>query len=100
MPKRFIGTTTNGNPLSALGVGWKFQTLLTNGAATPDSDCGVQQNGSSLHAPSAPDGQQTAWIENHCMISQSINLKTGSYTLSFKFAALPNSTPDDLKEQI
>ena len=100
VPKRFIGTTTNGNPLSALGVGWKFQTLLTNGAATPDSDCGVQQNGSSLHAPSAPDGQQTAWIENHCMISQSINLKTGSYTLSFKFAALPNSTPDDLKEQI
>jgi hypothetical protein len=100
-PQRVIGTFANGNPLAGPGVGWKFQTVESGGTVVPNSNCGVQENGSSLfHAPVAPDGQQTAWIENHCMISQSIELTAGSYTLSFKIAAMPNSDPANQKEQI
>jgi hypothetical protein len=64
---------------------------------SPENDCGVQQNGSALGAPTAPSGKQTGWIRNFCTISQILPLSAGAYTLSFKLAAI---IPPGQSEQI
>jgi hypothetical protein len=60
---------------SATGIGWTFS-----------SNSGIQRNGSPWNAADAPDGVQTAFIQNTSTISQSLSLNAGSYTLTFKTA--------------
>jgi hypothetical protein len=62
------------NP-SAAGIGWTFS-----------SQSGIQRNGSAWGAAAAPDGVQTAFVQATGMISQTLSLNAGSYTLSFKAA--------------
>ncbi len=69
------------NPTGA-GVGWTFA-----------DKSGVQANGSAWAGASAPDGSQTAFIQNLGAISQSVNLNAGSYTLSLETARRAYSSP-------
>ncbi len=64
------------------GIGWTF-----------NSSAGIQGNGSAWRATSAPDGTQTAFIQNLGMIAQSVNLTAGSYVLSFRAARRSYSNP-------
>lgn len=67
----------------ATETGWNYDSTAPAGA-----QCGVQQNGSGLHAPDTQNGHQTAWLHNLCQIWQTITFPTsGNYTLSFKIAA-------------
>jgi hypothetical protein len=67
----------------ATEIGWNYDSTAPAGA-----QCGVQQNGSGLHAPDTENGHQTAWLQNLCQIWQTITFPTsGNYTLSFKIAA-------------
>ena len=50
---------------------------------------GIQSNGSAWAAPSAPEGQQTAFLQSVSQISQSFNLAAGNYTVSFYAARRP-----------
>ena len=60
---------------SAPGIGWTFS-----------GSSGIQGNNSAWGAAPAPDGTQTAFIQNTGAISQTLSLTAGSYTLSFKVA--------------
>ena len=55
------------------GAGWTF-----GGGA------GIQRNGSAWNGATAPDGQQTAFLQGaNAQLGQTINLAAGSYSLSF-----------------
>jgi hypothetical protein len=82
-------SSLDGSPFSM----WAFHAETIS----PENDCGVQQNGSALGAPTAPSGKQTGWIRNFCTISQILPLSAGAYTLSFKLAAI---IPPGQSEQI
>ena len=57
------------------GVGWTF-----------DGGSGVQRNGSAWGAATAPDGNQTAFIQGKGTIAQAITLGGDAYTLTFNVA--------------
>jgi hypothetical protein len=78
------------NPPATPQTGWTF-TQAGNNAS------GVQQNGSTLGGPAAPNGeQQTAFITDLGSISQTIDFKLpGDYALSFQIAAQAGGTPSD-----
>jgi len=65
------------------GLGWTF----VNGGA------GIQSNGSAWGASSAPDGTQTAFIQDTGALAQTISLPAGSYVLKFQIAARAYSSP-------
>jgi hypothetical protein len=69
------GTTNYVFDPAGSGVGWTFA-----------GNTGIQRNGSSWGAASAPDGVQTAFIRYTGSVSQTLSLNAGSYTLSFKAA--------------
>lgn len=50
---------------------------------TFDSGAGVQHNGSWFGASNAPEGTQTAFVQNNGQFSQSIALTAGTHTVSF-----------------
>jgi hypothetical protein len=60
---------------SGSGVGWTFS-----------GGSGIQSNGSVWGATAAPDGSQTAFIQGTGVISQTLTVTAGSYTLSFAAA--------------
>jgi hypothetical protein len=62
------------NPAGS-GMGWTFS-----------ANSGVQRNGSAWGAASAPEGVQTAYVQNTGTISQALTLAAGTYTLAFKAA--------------
>ena len=64
---------------------------MTNGWIF-DSHAGVQTNGSTWSAPNAPDGTQTAFLQNGGTITQTLNFAAGTYTLSFEAALRPNNS--------
>jgi hypothetical protein len=67
----------------ATETGWNYDSTAPAGA-----QCGVQQNGSGLHAPDTQNAHQTAWLQNLCQIWQTITFPAGGdYTLTFKIAA-------------
>ena len=71
------------NPPTSAAVGWEF----TQGTSTAFDNSGVQRNGSAFDGPATTDGQQTAFLDNHASISQSITFPaTGEYQLTFKIA--------------
>ncbi len=82
------------NPPATPQTGWTF-TRAGNNAS------GVQQNGSTLGGPVAPNGeQQTAFITDLGSISQTIDFKLpGDYVLSFQIAAQAGGTPSDQNNQ-
>ena len=69
-----LGSSYQYNP-SASGIGWTFS-----------SGSGIQGNASAWGAALAPDGTQTAFIQNTGTIAQTLSLAAGSYTISFRAA--------------
>ena len=67
---------------SGAGVGWTF----TGGS-------GIQANGSAWRGAAAPDGTQTAFIQNLGTIAQAITLNAGTYALTFRAARRSFSEP-------
>jgi RHS repeat-associated protein len=61
-------------------------------AWTYDETSGVTANGSKMtsFSPVAPEGNQVAFIQGNGIISQSLNLAFGTYTLSFNATQLGN----------
>lgn len=82
------------DPPTTPQTGWTFTNAGTNVS-------GVQQNGSALAGPTAPNGeQQTAFITDLGSISQNIDFKLpGDYELSFQIAAQAGGTPNDQNNQ-
>ena len=79
-------------PLGILNTGFEFPSTasfqygpMTNGW-TFDTQSGVQRNGSAWGAPTAPQGSQTALLQNLGVITENVNFKAGSYKVGF-FAA-------------
>ena len=87
-----IVNTITGLPTSIQGG--SFETPLVSGFLARPSGSGwffsggslIQANGSAYAAAAAPDGIQTANLQNTSMISQPINLAAGSYVIYFKAA--------------
>ncbi|MFD2331645.1 hypothetical protein ACFSR7_20515 [Cohnella sp. GCM10020058] len=84
-----IGTATNA--LSNAGFEAPSTSTLqygpmTNGWTFDANGAGVQRNGSIFGAASAPEGVQTAFIQNVGQISQALNFTAGTYTVGFKAA--------------
>ncbi|MBM7564780.1 hypothetical protein JOC55_001721 [Paenibacillus sacheonensis] len=50
---------------------------------------GIQHNGSAFGAASAPEGAQTALIQNAGEFSQTVNFAAGTYAVTFKAAKRP-----------
>jgi hypothetical protein len=69
-----LGAGYQYNPNSVPGIGWTF------------SHAGIQGNGSAWGAAAAPNGTQTAFLQNISSIAQTLTLNAGSYTLSFQVA--------------
>ncbi|MGC4033603.1 MAG: RHS repeat-associated core domain-containing protein [Tepidisphaeraceae bacterium] len=61
--------------------GWTF---TSNGGTLPAT--GIASNGSGFSAPTAPDGQQVAFVQGTGTMSQSLTLPAGKYTITFKAA--------------
>jgi thermitase len=76
-----LGAGFQYNP-TGLGVGWSFV-----GAS------GIQGNGSAWLAAPAPNGTQTAFVQNAGAINGLVNLTAGSYTLNFQAARRSYSDP-------
>jgi hypothetical protein len=72
------------NP-TAPGIGWTFS-----------ANSGIQGNGSAWGAAPAPNGTQTAFIQGASIITQTVSLNAGSYTLSFQ-ASSRWSVPEPIK---
>jgi hypothetical protein len=71
----FESPASNTNQYGSTTSGWVFV-----------SNSGVQQNGSVWGAVNAPDGFQTAFIQNTGSFSQSLWFKPGTYSLKFRSA--------------
>jgi hypothetical protein len=87
-----VSSTSLVNPsfeIPALGSGYQFSPSAPGVGWTFGSGSGIQGNGSAWGAAPAPDGTQTAFIQNTGSISQALNLNAGSYTLSFQAAQRP-----------
>jgi hypothetical protein len=86
------------DPPTTPQTGWKFE----NYAGGANNISGVQQNGSGLGGPNAPNGeQQTGFIYNLGTISQNIDFKqAGDYTLSFYIAARAGGLPSGSAQSI
>ncbi|HWX67570.1 MAG TPA: hypothetical protein VNZ27_14210 [Rhodanobacter sp.] len=76
-----LGSNYKYNP-TGTGVGWTFV-----GAS------GIQGNGSAWNGANAPNGVQTAVIQNLGTFSQTINFNAGSHTLSVQAARRLQSIP-------
>jgi len=72
-----LGSSYKYNP-SAAGIGWTFI-----------AGSGIQGNRSALGSTAAPNGNQTAFIKGTGIISQTLSLDAGTYTLSFRAASRP-----------
>lgn len=57
------------------GASWTF-------SGAPGSGSGLQGNGSGFSAPAATSGDQAAFIQNQGVMTQSLSLNAGDYTLS------------------
>lgn len=86
------------DPPTTSQTGWKFE----NYTGGENNISGVQQNGSGLGGPNAPNGeQQTGFIYNLGTISQNIDFKqAGDYTLSFYIAARAHALPSGSTQSI
>jgi hypothetical protein len=86
------------DPPTTSQTGWKFE----NYTGGENNISGVQQNGSGLGGPNAPNGeQQTGFIYNLGTISQNIDFKqAGDYTLSFYIAARARALPSGSTQSI
>ena len=86
------------DPPTTSQTGWKFE----NYAGGANNISGVQQNGSGLGGPNAPNGeQQTGFMYNLGTISQNIDFKqAGDYTLSFYIAARAGGLPSGSAQSI
>ena len=78
----------------SVGAG-SYQFAPTGAIWTFTGNSGIQSNGSAFAAPAAPDGTQTAFLEEvnalNGTISQTINFSsTGSFTVSLQAAAMPH----------
>lgn len=70
-PKQVAGQ--QGYTYKPTGSGWAF-----------DLNTGIQRNGSAWFAQPAPNGVQTAFIQNSpAVISRALTLKSGTHTISF-----------------
>lgn len=69
----------NGYQYSPTGSSWTFSASSV-----------IQANGSAWGALNAPDGKQTAVLQNTGAISQTITLAAGSYRIGFKAARRDN----------
>ena len=59
---------------------------MTNGWTFDANGAGVQRNGSVFGAATAPEGVQTAFLQNGGSISQPITFAAGTYSVNFKAA--------------
>lgn len=72
-----------------LAAGWTF-----TGAS------GIQRNGSAWRSAPAPEGAQTAYLQNISAMSQNIELAAGSHTLTFKVARRAYASPSTQRQTI
>lgn len=79
--------------IPALGSSYKYNPTGTGVGWTFGGTSGIQGNGSIWNAPSAPNGVQTALIQNLGTISQTINFNAGSHTLSMQVARRIQGVP-------
>jgi cysteine-rich repeat protein len=69
----------------ALGAG-NAQYTPSGASWTFTGGAGIQANGSSWGAATAPNGTQTAFLQINGSISQSVTLAAGTYALTFQWA--------------
>ena len=79
--------------IPALGSNYKYDPTGTGVGWTFGGTSGIQGNGSIWAAPNAPDGVQTALIQNLGTISQTINFNAGSHTLFMQVARRIQGVP-------
>ena len=64
-----------------------YQVQPSGGSWVFGAGAGIQRNGSAWGAASAPEGQQTAFLQGgNVQLSQTINLAAGNYSVSFAAA--------------
>src|SRR5205807_10316414 len=80
-------TLANGSFETPVLAGGTYQYLPSGATWTFSGNAGIQRNGSAWGAPTAPEGQQTAFFQGvNAQIGQTINLAAGSYSVSFDAA--------------
>ncbi|TMH34375.1 MAG: PKD domain-containing protein [Betaproteobacteria bacterium] len=82
-----ISVPTNGSfEVPALGSGYQYSPSGAGVGWTFGAGTGIEGNGSQWFAAAAPDGSQAAFIQSLGTMAQTVDLASGSYTLSFKAA--------------
>ena len=75
------GLSNGGFEAPVLGSG-SYQYQPSGAGWTFSGGAGIQSNGSAWNAPAAPEGQQTAFLQEG-QIAQTLTLAAGTYTVSF-----------------
>ena len=78
-----VALTNSGFETPALGNGgYQYQPTTTGWVF--NSQGGIQRNGSAWGAATAPEGQQTAFLQGgNAQMAQTLNLPAGTYSVSF-----------------
>src|SRR5262249_50203973 len=69
----------------SLGAG-SYAYNPTGSAWTISASSGLASNGSGFNNPTAPQGNQVAFLQSNGSISQSVDLAAGTYVLAFRAA--------------